>query len=305
MFLLTAADIFSEHIPRFSNKDLYPDESELTYQDLIERFNKFIKRARELKLKYKNEITLLIGMETEYIVDNKKDKEIEDKVIFATINEYKIKYCLDYVVGSENDAYLVHHGNGYPIDYSSEKYNLAENFLASADLNVENSEYAKTKNLIKIYFQHQYQVIKNLNKPDVIGHFDLCRIFRKDFKFDQEILQQININLDLIKKKDLLIEINSRAWKKNLDSAYPFKDILRLMIEKDIKFTLSDDAHGPDDVGMHYDKLYQYLNLMNINRVYSIEVNVNTGLKSYQPYHNILENQFWKSFVSNQKNNIF
>ena len=43
---------------------------------------------------------------------------------------------------------------------------------------------------------------------------------------------------------------------------------MEVMVRKGVKFTLSDDSHGPNDVGMHYDKLHAYAKENGIRTVY-------------------------------------
>ena len=75
-------------------------------------------------------------------------------------------------------------------------------------------------------------------------------------------------NIDLIVSLDLLVEINSRGLKKELKSPYPCEDVVKEMVKKNVKFTLSDDSHGPNDVGFRYDELLKYCKLLHISRVY-------------------------------------
>jgi len=42
------------------------------------------------------------------------------------------------------------------------------------------------------------------------------------------------------------------------------------MIDAGVRFTLSDDSHGPDDVGMHYAKLRAFLTTVGIADVYCV-----------------------------------
>jgi histidinol-phosphatase (PHP family) len=41
----------------------------------------------------------------------------------------------------------------------------------------------------------------------------------------------------------------------------------------DGRLTLSDDCHGPGDVGMHYDKLLPYLQQAKVERLYYLTKN--------------------------------
>jgi histidinol-phosphatase (PHP family) len=43
------------------------------------------------------------------------------------------------------------------------------------------------------------------------------------------------------------------------------------MMSQGVRFTLSDDSHGPSDVGMHYDKLVVYVQEMGITDVFYLQ----------------------------------
>jgi len=59
--------------------------------------------------------------------------------------------------------------------------------------------------------------------------------------------------------------------KKGLPGAYPFADIIAYIKEKNGKFTLSDDCHGPDDVGKFYENIPGYLEKNDITEVYYLD----------------------------------
>ncbi|KAI8909112.1 Polymerase/histidinol phosphatase-like protein [Gorgonomyces haynaldii] len=213
----------TEHMPRTRTKDMYPEESGITPKDTLTMFDAFYKEAQRLKAKYP-QIELLIGMEIEWIHD-KTFQELEQ--LLAT-------YELDYVVGS------VHHCREEPIDYSVDLFPKGD-----------------IEQLFLEYFDDQFQMLQKVH-PRVIGHFDLIRLFHPTYPLSDAVFAKIDRNIDYIAGYGGIVEINSRAWKKNLPSAYPFEDVLERMKGK-VKFTISDDAHGPDDVGMHYDLLWEHL----------------------------------------------
>lgn len=125
-----------------------------------------------------------------------------------------------------------------------------------------------TEEMFQEYFDEQYDMLRAV-KPMIIGHFDLIRLWRSDFPLSTLVWTKIERNIDFINSYGGLVELNSRAYKKGLPSAYPLQDILEMMIRKGTKFTLSDDSHGPDDVAMHYPKLKQYCRQMGIQTVYA------------------------------------
>ena len=128
-------------------------------------------------------------------------------------------------------------------------------------------------------------------KPQVIGHFDLIRLFRPKFSLSQKVWNLIKRNVSEIKSFQGIVELNSRALKKNLPHVYPQEDILDYMISKDILFTLSDDSHAPDQVGLFYDELYKTLIKKNITSVW-IPDSGNTR----KEIHGIKNYSFWNKF---------
>lgn len=67
----------------------------------------------------------------------------------------------------------------------------------------------------------------------------------------------------------------------------------QLILEKGGKLTLSDDCHGPNDVGMFYDKLHQYLLDMGIKSVYYLaKEGGNTVVKEHC---DIVKDDFWNN----------
>ncbi|KAI8904172.1 Polymerase/histidinol phosphatase-like protein, partial [Powellomyces hirtus] len=229
----------SEHVPRSRSQDLYPEEEGLAPSDLTTTFHNYVIEARRLQTKYASQIHLLVGCETEHIHSSTLDE----------LEALRASVPLDYVVAS------VHHVNGHPLDFDLTRYAAAEESAGG------------TEGLFLAYFHAQREILERVEQPAVVGHFDLVRLFRPDLPLSEEVWKAVRRNVDVIVAKGALVEINSRAWKKGLKDAYPQRDILEYMISKNVKFTLSDDSHGPTDVGMHYTKLFAYLSEMKINTV--------------------------------------
>lgn len=164
-------------------------------------FDEYVEEARRLQLRYQNQIKLLVGCETEYI-DEKQAHFILD---------LRKKYGLDYAVGS------IHHVEGYPIDIDEEGYKLALKQCGGSH-----------DSLFNHYFDEQFRMIQLL-KPEVIGHFDLIRIFHPAAKFRADTWKKIERNVSYAVEYGALFEINSRAWRKNLIEAYPHRDVLNVV----------------------------------------------------------------------------
>jgi histidinol-phosphatase (PHP family) len=218
-------------------------------------YSAFHAKATHLKSIHASKITLLIGMETESI-----HAQTHSEIISLAQS-----FPLDYLVAS------VHHVQGIPIDFDETMYANAEATLGS------------TEALFESYFDSQLCLLQQIhqNLPDlpvVVGHFDLVRMFRPGFALNEEMWTRIRRNVDYISAKGFVVEINSRAWKKGLKGAYPLPDILDYMVRRgDVLFTLSDDSHGPKDVGMHYGLLVAYLKEFGVRDVWFPKRVVVTG----------------------------
>ncbi|CAG8489305.1 1352_t:CDS:2 [Racocetra fulgida] len=270
----------SEHCPRYRVQDLYPEESHLQPSDLSKTFSEFVIEARRLQEKYKSQITLLVGLETENITSS-STTEIKNLIS---------QYDLDYLVGS------IHHVHETPIDFDLETFEIALSKSASSNnLTESNVVNSLEENLFASYFDSQYQLLKDL-KPMVVGHFDVIRIFRPSFELTDFLVKKIERNIELVVEYGGLFEINSAGFKK-LQCAYPQRDIFKLIIEKGGKLTISDDSHSPQSVGVNYRKLYDYLKEFNINDLYYLDIDLEKPKQDrkvdVKVMKNVLDHDFW------------
>ncbi|KAG0058564.1 histidinolphosphatase [Linnemannia elongata] len=287
----------SEHMPRYNPDQLYPEESHLTVQDLENMYDQFLLEAVRLQSKYQDQICLLIGLETEYF---NRDSLGLVRTLRQSHRQYQLRPSQDdsttagvtavelpqvqYIVGS------LHHVHGVPLDFSQELYLKA----------LETVGKGSWETLFREYFDAQYEMLQGL-EPEVVGHLDLVRIFFGAIKgchhghghghehqdeqeksgqesnqnsLTEELWTLVKRNVDFVIDYGGLFELNSRAWKKGLADAYPQRDILEYILSKNGRVTLSDDSHGPDDVGMFYNpELKQYLNQMKVQQVYYLAPN--------------------------------
>ena len=233
----------SEHMPRAHFKDLYPEERQRqrTPAQLAHRFALYIHEARQLQHKYRSQIHLLVGMETEFIADE-----------IPQIQQLCQTHAIDYLVGS------VHHVAGIPFDYSREEYEKMEDFLGGTE-----AAYCA-------YYDAQLTLMQQLHPP-VIGHFDLIRIHRPHFPLSQKIWQKIERNLAYAISYGALFDMNARAFRKNLTEPYPQSDILKMLLALGGKVTLGDDSHHPEEVGLNFNPLLDFLRHHNLTSAYALE----------------------------------
>ncbi|WP_020588005.1 histidinol-phosphatase [Desulfobacter curvatus] len=215
----------SEHMPPPEHRFLYPDELEqgLSVKDLGDRFSKYFLELERLKQKYKSDIRIFKGFETETVTGS-------PALVRSLIREFNP----DYIVGS------IHHLKDRCFDYSRQEYEAIA------------AEFNGLDRMYMAYFDAQYEMILDLH-PFVVGHFDLIRIYDPDFeaRLDQpEISKRIQRNLSAIKDLGLVLDYNLRPLAKGEKTPYLTPAILARAKELGIPVVPGDDAHSKEQAGM-------------------------------------------------------
>ena len=217
----------TEHVPRYRLVDLYPEEVYFslslarsiyvwifpinkageTTDSLAKQFERFLVEAHRLKAHYASQITILVGLETEYITG--QDLDGLDSLL------QKFGDRVEYVVGS------VHHVDSIPIDFDQITYERALHNFGDGETNVQEV-------FLSEYFDAQYQLLQRF-KPEIVGHFDLCRLYTPDLQFLEypSVWEKITRNVDYAIEYGALFEMNAAAFRKGWETAYPGKDIVQ------------------------------------------------------------------------------
>jgi histidinol-phosphatase (PHP family) len=178
-------------------------------EDLEAQFDAYIVEAHRLKSKYAGQIDLLVGLETENIGPASLDK------LDALLQHHSAS--IEYLVGS------VHHVNGFGFDFDRPTFQQAvESFPPSDDTNSQLDRF------FCAYFDAQYDLLERV-KPEVIGHFDLCRLWVPDASFAHPtVWQKVQRNVALGVSYGALFELNAAAFRKGWTTSYPGKDVLEV-----------------------------------------------------------------------------
>ena len=219
----------TEHVPPVNDHFLYPDEKKLhlTGADLAKRFEDYFHELDALKKKYASRIRIFAGMETETCTGYADH-----------IKKLILMYKPDYIVGS------VHHVDDICFDYSPKEYDRLALACGSYEIMYEK------------YFDLQYEMIKEL-KPFIVGHFDLIRIYDRDYRqrlVSPKVHQKIKRNLKLIKSLNLVMDFNLRPLAKGKKEPYITESILKTVKEMGIRVVPGDDSHGVNEAGLHVDR---------------------------------------------------
>ncbi|KAF8601611.1 histidinol phosphate phosphatase H [Ceratobasidium sp. AG-I] len=244
----------TEHVPRYRDEDLYPEEAEVSLGDLSDTFDRFVDEAHRLKSAYADKITLLVGLETDYITSIDLDQ------LEKLLERHSGR--IEYVVGS------VHHCNGIPIDFDKPTFERAvASFAGSPTDTLINTQTPTSYQVsyLNAYFDAQLQLMERI-RPEVIGHFDLCRLYTPSLSL-QDVWSRVERNVRYAIDYGAVFELNAAAFRKGWDSAYPGRDVVMLIQSLGGTFVLSDDSHGPAAVGLNYDRLEKYASELDISRM--------------------------------------
>lgn len=168
-------------------------------------------------------IPVKVGLEIDYIEGREED-----------IADMLSKYDLDYRIGS------VHFMKGrFNIDSTPEIY--------------EGQDF---DSLFKIYFQTITKAVTS-GLFDIIGHFDLIRIFCHKPSFDPTPLYKEFSRC--LKECDVAFEINTNGRNKPLHDFYPDRNFLKLLAHDKNIVCVNSDAHYPLRMAQYFDEAYALL----------------------------------------------
>src|SRR5262245_60140427 len=100
---------------------------------------------------------------------------------------------------------------------------------------------------------------------DCLAHLDLIKIHGHHPTGD--IASLINETLELIRARDLAIELSTAGWRKPVNELYPSDPIIELAIEKGIPFTTASDAHSHVQLGENFANLAHKMAELGIRQV--------------------------------------
>jgi len=287
----------TEHCPRFRVKDLYLESSVsylsetripqagLTIADLAAMFDAFLDEAIHLRGVYADQVELLVGVETEHIFEGDLD------LLKAILERNKER--IDFVVGS------VHHANEYPIDFSLETFEEALGALCPAqsapgDGNLGPSDARKTSitALFVSYFQAQRRLLEAF-QPALVAHFDLPRLFIPSTQLSSHP-EAHALALDNIKyavSYGALFELSAAPFRKGWETGYPGDEVVRMIQGEGGKFALSDDSHGPERVGLNFDRLKTWARALGIDKVWKLARR--SGKIEAVQVNDVWDDEFW------------
>jgi histidinol-phosphatase (PHP family) len=100
---------------------------------------------------------------------------------------------------------------------------------------------------------------------DCLAHLDLVKIH--GHRANRGIEEIAGETLDLIRSKNLAIELSTAGWRKPVNELYPSDPIIRLALEKGIAFTTASDAHSHVQLGENFARLEKKMSALGLREV--------------------------------------
>ena len=186
----------------------------------IETFVKIIMQAKEKWRKHG--IELKLGIEADYFVKGEEE--------LALLLE---SYPWDYIIGS------VHFVDGWGFDNPQTQHVF------------EGMDAAKLRDTYYRFFSTVVQMI-NSNMFDFVAHLDNLKVFNYQVEDEDFLFSWYKRIAEALVKKQTATEINAGLYYR-----YPVKEMcpgprfLQILVEHGVDFTISSDAHFPDDLGKY------------------------------------------------------
>jgi len=100
---------------------------------------------------------------------------------------------------------------------------------------------------------------------DCLAHLDLIKIH--GHRPHANIGGLVEETLDLIRERNLAIELSTAGWRKPVKELYPQREIIELAMRKQIPFTTASDAHSHAQIGEDFPRLSELMAQMGIQEV--------------------------------------
>ena len=232
----------SDHFPY----EFYDELEGIPYEEYgmkVEEMSKYLSIIQKLKKKYEKKINVRSAFEIDYI---------PNQVNKLNIVLDKVKNQLDYILGS---IHILFTERG-PWCFDDSR------FL---------DEFNKYETVDDVYIHYYDSLIKMINTKefdfDIVSHLDLPKKFNKFPENPDNIMDKVLEVLNSIKKRNLVIEINTSGFRKDIKEQYPSINIIKRIYELDIPILLSSDAHNPNEVAYKFDFIIKILKKIGFTKL--------------------------------------
>ncbi|MDP3386942.1 MAG: histidinol-phosphatase HisJ [Eubacteriales bacterium] len=212
--------------------------------------NRYIDEIQQLKRKYKEKITILAGLEIDYLPD-----------LESVFIKDELTSGIDYIIGSVHFLGKLKNSVRWTVDYDKNEF----------EKGITESFDGDTKSAVKTYYRLIGDMAEEL-KPDIIAHLDLIKKNNSgNYFFDERepwYIESVRNCLKRISGTGSIIEINTGGVARGyMTEFYPSDLILREVLDMKIPVTISSDAHKTEDVAFGFDDAVLKLEDMGFEKI--------------------------------------
>ena len=214
------------------------------YAITVNEIESYLSTAERLREKYKDKISVRISFEIDYFENQE-----------AALNTHliKIKDRLDYILGSLHILDF-HDGKGAWV-FDDTRF-------------LKDYEYYGADMVYLQYYKTEQKMLKSKDFDlDIVSHFDLPKKFNHIPKNKENVSNEVIKTLELIKNRDLVMEINTGGLRKEVKEQYPSEEIIRHMYNLDIPILLGSDAHHPNELVWEFNSIIKLLKNIGYNQL--------------------------------------
>ncbi|MBY9015413.1 MAG: histidinol-phosphatase HisJ [Candidatus Lokiarchaeota archaeon] len=228
----------SDHFPYEYLSSEIPSLGDIPYEEYampLYDLDSFILQLENLREKYADQIHVRFAFEIDYF-------KHQDYIL----NKYLKKYIdkLDYILGSVHVLF----GKAGTFAFDDGRF-----------LN-KYKEYEVNDEIYLEFYNSLQEMIKSPTfELDIVTHFDLPKKFDKRVVDKDKVMEKVIETLELVKKHDLTVEINTSGLRKKVKEQYPSIDIIHTIYDLDIPILLGSDAHKPEEVGYEFQSITKML----------------------------------------------
>ncbi|MBB6448144.1 histidinol-phosphatase (PHP family) [Geomicrobium halophilum] len=226
---------FCEHAPLPNS---FPDPTPKKDSSMaLSELEAYIKTIRDVRKSYKNDITIRIGLEVDFIEGYESETQ-------QLLNHYG-PYLDDSILSVH---FIKAEGSFGLLDYSVDAFQTLAQKIGGIEP------------LVHRYYETLLQSIEadlGKYKPRRLGHMSLVRKFQKEFNLpsDEQWLEKV---LHAVKKSGLSLDINGAGVVKPLcGETYPPLHFIQKAHDLGIPLVYGSDAHHPDGLGQGSEALPQ------------------------------------------------
>ena len=217
-----------------------------------DNMDEYLKEIQRIKEKYAHQLEIYVGLEIDYLDES-----------YNASSAYFQELPLDYRISSIHFLPLLYplaEANMMCIDGSFHEFSEKVRLYYGQDI----------RRLVKHYFQSSCKMVER-GGFDIVGHMDKVYMNAQHypgFDLNAPWYQKAFLEfLDLIQEKNLLIEINTKNFRKKKE-LYPHVDFLSFLVERHIPVLVNSDCHYPDLVNDGRAEAFQLLREKGLRSTY-------------------------------------